>query len=85
MEGMAFHFLDNVLGLDLTFEAAKGVFKRFTLLKLYFSQSKNTSKLDLNFRALAGDFWKNRPSKNLNGATLKFPALHTEGTDIIGG
>ena len=32
IEGMAFHFFDNVLLLDLTFEAAKGVLKRFTLL-----------------------------------------------------
>jgi hypothetical protein len=81
---MAFHFFDNVLLLDLTFEAAKGVFKRFALLKLYFCQTKYTSQLDQNSRAWLGSF-EEPTIKILNGATLKFPALHTEGTDIIGG
>jgi hypothetical protein len=37
---------NNVLLLDLTLEAPEGVFQRFALLKLYFSQTKNTSQLD---------------------------------------
>jgi hypothetical protein len=35
-----FDLLDNVLLLDLTLEAAKGVFKCFALLQFYFSQMK---------------------------------------------
>jgi hypothetical protein len=81
---MTLHFLDNVVLLDLTFEAAKGVFKCFALLKLYFCQTKYTSPLDQDSRAKLGSFGE--PTiKILNGQTLKFPALHTEGTDIIGG
>jgi hypothetical protein len=38
IKGVTLHILDNVLCLDLTFEAAQGVFQRFALLKLYFSQ-----------------------------------------------
>ena len=43
--GVSLDFLDNVLLLDLTLEAAKGVFQCFTLLKLYFCQKKCTSLL----------------------------------------
>jgi len=49
VKGMSLHFLDNVLLLDLTLEAAKGIFQRFALLKLYFSQTKYTSQLDRYF------------------------------------
>jgi hypothetical protein len=35
--------------LDLTLEAAKGVFESLALLKLYFRQTKNTSQLAQNF------------------------------------
>jgi len=43
-----------------------------------------TSRLDLNSRAL---LWilEEPTITDRNGATLKIPALHTEGTDIIGG
>ena len=37
--GIFLHFLDNVLLLDLSFEAAKGVFERFTFLYPYFRHS----------------------------------------------
>jgi hypothetical protein len=84
IEGMAFHFFDNVLLLDFSFEAAKGVFQRFALLKLYFSQTNYTSRLDQISVRLAGEFM-DRPMKILKPVTLKNPALHTEGTDIIGG
>jgi hypothetical protein len=40
---MALHLFDDVLLLDLSLEAAKGVFECFALLKLYFSQPKYTS------------------------------------------
>ena len=46
VEGVSLDLLDNVLLLDLTLEAAKGVFERLALLKLYFSQTKYTSQLD---------------------------------------
>jgi hypothetical protein len=46
--------LDDVLLLDLSLEAAKGVFQRFALLKLYFSQTKYTSQLDQNSHARLG-------------------------------
>ena len=39
VEGMSFDLLDNVLCLDFPLEAPKGVFQRFALLKLYFSQT----------------------------------------------
>ena len=51
VKGVSLHFLNNVLLLDLTLEAAKGVLQRFALLKLYFRQTKYTSQLDLNSRA----------------------------------
>jgi hypothetical protein len=37
---MPLDFLNNVILLDLPFEAAQGAFKRFTLLQPYFSQEK---------------------------------------------
>jgi hypothetical protein len=83
VKGVSFDFLNNVLLLDLSLEAAKGVFQRLALLKLYFSQTKYTSQLDLEFPCVALDL-RDRTSE-LHGATPKFPALHTEGTDIIGG
>jgi len=43
VERVPFDLFDNVLLLDLTLEAAKGVFQRLALLQLYFSQLKNTS------------------------------------------
>jgi hypothetical protein len=43
--------LDDVLLLDLSLEAAKGVLQRFALLKLYFSQTKYTSQLVQNSHA----------------------------------
>ena len=46
---MTLHFLDNVLLLDLTLEAAKGVLESLALLKFYFCQTKNTSQLNQNF------------------------------------
>jgi hypothetical protein len=46
--------LDDVLLLDLSLEAAKGVFQRFALLKLYFSQTKYTSQLNQDSRARLG-------------------------------
>src|ERR1700739_1416708 len=46
VERVAFHLFDNVLLLDLTLEAPEGVLQSFALLKLYFSQTKNTSLLD---------------------------------------
>lgn len=51
IERVSFDLFDNVLLLDLTFEAAKSIFKSFTLLKLYFSQMKYTSPLDRDFHA----------------------------------
>jgi hypothetical protein len=46
VEGVPFDLLDDVLLLDLSLEAATGVFQRFALLKLNFSQMKYTSQLD---------------------------------------
>ena len=43
---MALHLFDDVLLLDFSLEAAKGVFQGLALLKLYFSQPKYTSQLD---------------------------------------
>jgi hypothetical protein len=48
---MALHFLDNVLLLDFSLEPAQGVFQRLALLKLYFCQTKYTSKPNRDFRA----------------------------------
>ena len=45
---MSFDLFYDVLLLDLPLEAAKGILKRFALLKLYFSQPKYTSQLDQN-------------------------------------
>src|SRR6266446_3585778 len=49
VEGMTLHFLNDVLLLNFAFEAAKGVFQCFTLLKFYFGQTKYTSQPDLKF------------------------------------
>jgi hypothetical protein len=46
---MSFDLLDNVILLDLTLEAAKGVLESLALLKLYFRQTKNTSRPTKNF------------------------------------
>ena len=46
---MTLHLLNDVLLLDFTLKAAKGVFKCFTLLKFYFGQTKYTSQPDLEF------------------------------------
>ena len=43
---MPLDFLDDVFLLHLSLETAKGVFERFALLKLNFSQTKYTSQLD---------------------------------------
>jgi hypothetical protein len=51
VKGVSLDLLDNVLLLDLTLEAAKGVFERFTLLQFYFCQMNYTSKLDQKFPA----------------------------------
>jgi hypothetical protein len=40
VEGVSLDLLDNVLLLDLSLEAPKSVFERFTILQLYFSQIK---------------------------------------------
>jgi len=81
---MSLDFLDNVLLLDLTLEAAKGVFKSFALLKLYFRQTKYTSKLDQEFPCAASDLMRPASPREV-ARTPKFPTLHIEGTDIIGG
>jgi hypothetical protein len=52
--GVPLDLLDDVLLLDLSLEAAKGVFQRFALLKLYFSQTKYTSQLNQDSRAQLG-------------------------------
>jgi len=44
-----FDLFNDVLLLDFALEAAKGILQRFALLKLNFSQTKNTSPLDLVF------------------------------------
>jgi hypothetical protein len=38
VEGVTFHFFDNVLLLHLSFKSAKGVFNRLALLQFYFCQ-----------------------------------------------
>jgi hypothetical protein len=43
---VSFHFFNDVLLLDLALEASEGVLQCFALLKLYFSQTKNTSLPD---------------------------------------
>ena len=54
IEGVSLDLLNNVLLLDFPFETAKGVLQSFALLKLYFRQTKYTSQLDLDSRALPG-------------------------------
>ncbi len=49
VKGVSLDLLDNILLLDLSFEAAKGVFERLALLKFYFCQMNYTSKLDRKF------------------------------------
>jgi hypothetical protein len=49
VKGVTLHFFNDVLLLDLTLEAAKGILEGFTLLKFYFCQTKYTSPLDLEF------------------------------------
>jgi len=72
----------NVLLLDFALKAAKGIFQSFTLLKLYFSQIRCTSRPDLDFPA-------KQKHRGINTHRLaahpgKFPAKRIEGTDIIG-
>src|SRR5215471_14322605 len=43
VKGVSFDLFNNVLLLDLTLEATKGVFQSFALLKLYFCQTNCTS------------------------------------------
>ena len=40
VEGVSLDLLDDVLLLDLSFEAPKSVFERFAILQFYFSQTK---------------------------------------------
>ena len=47
IERVTLYFLNDVLGLYLSLEPAKRVFKGFTLLKPYFSQSNYTPLLVL--------------------------------------
>jgi hypothetical protein len=46
------HFLDNILRLDLTLEAAKGVLESLALLKFYFRQPKKHLPTGPKFPAL---------------------------------
>ena len=85
IEGVPLDLLNDVLLLDFSFEAAKGVFKRFALLKLYFSQTTtppNSTKIPVRS---FGFFVRDPTIGDCLALTQKFPALHTEGTDIIGG
>jgi len=43
---MSLDLFNDVFLLDLPLEASKGVFQRFALLELNFSQTKYTSQLD---------------------------------------
>lgn len=43
IKGMFFDFLDDVLLLHLSLEAAEGAFERLSLLKSNFGQTTNTS------------------------------------------
>jgi len=43
---VSLYLFNDVLLLDLSLEAPKGVFQRFALLKLYFRQTNYTSQLD---------------------------------------
>jgi hypothetical protein len=62
IEGMPFDLFDDVFLLNLPLEAAKGVFKRFALLKLNFCQTKYTSQLDQNSHAR---FWISEELRHL--------------------
>src|SRR4051794_643845 len=76
IEGMPFDLFNDVFLLNLPLEAAKGVFKRFALLKLNFCQTKYTSQLDQNSHAR---FWISEdPASPGVRPDLKFPALRTE-------
>jgi hypothetical protein len=55
IKGVSLDVLNDVFLLDLPLEAAKGVLQCFALLKLYFSQTKYTSQLDLKFPCVALD------------------------------
>jgi hypothetical protein len=59
VERVTFYFLDNVLGLYLSLETAKGVFEGFSLLKSNFSQRDCTSLL-----ALTGLVSYGKPDRN---------------------
>ena len=45
VEGVTFHFLNNVLCLNFALEAAQGILQGFALLNTYFCQPENTPKL----------------------------------------
>ena len=47
VEGVTFHFLDDVLLLHLTLEATQSVFERLAFLQSYFCQLNYTPKLVL--------------------------------------
>ena len=47
IEGVSLDLLNDVFLLYFSLETAKGVLKRFALLKLNFCQTKYTSQLDL--------------------------------------
>jgi hypothetical protein len=47
IKGVTFHFLDDVLGLDFTLEAAERVFERLAFLQSDFCQLNYTPKLVL--------------------------------------
>ena len=49
VKGVTLDLLDNVLCLDLTLEAAQGVFYRFALLNFYFCQLKQHPQTDRKF------------------------------------
>jgi hypothetical protein len=84
IEGVAFDLFDDVFLLHLPLKAAKGVFKSLTLLKLYFRQTKYTSKLDRESPYEAPFPWPYLVT-HPRPISTKNPALRTEGTDIIGG
>lgn len=52
VKGVALDLLDNVLCLDLTLEAAKGVLNSFALLNFDFRQLNNTPNPIANLPAL---------------------------------
>jgi hypothetical protein len=71
----------NVLLLDFALEATKGVFQGFALLQLYFSQTRYTSRPDLDFPARRKPRGVKRHRSMAHPG--KFPAKRIEGTDII--